>query len=79
MNHKQGSEPLTLAGVSYGDASGRFLRGWTMEQHDNIIKMALAAATALHFLLEVESAVADLGAVVTIDYITGLGRLLASD
>lgn len=46
-----------------------------MEQHDNIIKMALAAgATALHFLFgEWSLPLQILVAVVTIDYITGVG------
>lgn len=46
-----------------------------MEQHDNIIKMALAAgATAFHFLFGGWSAPLQiLVAVVTIDYITGVG------
>lgn len=46
-----------------------------MEQHDNIIKMALVAgATALHFLFgEWSLPLQILVAVVTIDYITGVG------
>jgi toxin secretion/phage lysis holin len=46
-----------------------------MEQHDHIIKMALAAgATALHFLFGGWSLPLQiLVAVVTIDYVTGLG------
>lgn len=50
-----------------------------MEQHDNIIKMALAAgATALHFLFgEWSLPLQILVAVVTIDYITGVGAAFA--